>query len=154
MLDENKWLQYGFPREKKDILGITIHETGNVKMNAEELFDWFANVNKSSDGYHYICDDSQTIQVMPDDYGVYHTGKGLDWGNKYTIAIGICSSLSNEKYKTAQDRAIDIIRALQEKYSISDDMIFFHKSFNDRTYCPKTILDRYGNVKRFIMEEL
>lgn len=154
MLDKNKWLQYGFPREITDILGITIHETGNVKMNAQELFDWLANENKGSNGCHYLCDDSQTIQVMPDDYGVYHTGKGLDWGNKHTIAIEIVSSLNNEKYQKAQDRAISVIYSLQKKYNISNDMIFFHKTFDDRIYCPKTILDRYGSVKRFVMEEL
>lgn len=153
MLPENKYAQYGFPRENS-IQGITIHETGNVDMNAQQLFEYLRDVNKTSQGVHYICDDQETIQVMPDDWSVWHTGKGLDWGNRYTIAIEVCSSLSDEKYRAAQDRANGLIHELQERYSITDDFIFFHNTFNERVYCPKTLLDMYGSVKAFVMNEL
>ena len=153
MLDENKWLQYGYKRAESDIKGICFHETGNVEWNAEDLFKYLNEENKSSNGCHYICDAEQTIQCMPDDWAVYHTGKGKDWGNRYTIAIEICSSLSDEAYDSAQDRAVALAKTLQTKYGIPDEMIFFHNTFDDRMYCPKTILDRYENVKRFIMEE-
>lgn len=153
MVDENKYIQYGFPRTVEDILGITIHETDNIYMDALQLFNWLNDENKTSQGCHYICDSTQTVQVMPDDWGVYHTGKGMDWGNRYTIAIEICSSLQNDEYQSAQDRAIALIQQLQSQYDIPDDMIFFHKNFNPVVYCPKTILDRYGSVNRFVMEE-
>ena len=154
MLDQNKWNQYGFLREENDILGITLHESNKYNMTAEELETWLNEVNKTSDGCHYICDDTQSLQVMPDNWAVYHTGKALDWGNCYTIAIVIMPSLSDEKYQRAQDHAVALIKNLQNTYSISDEMIFFHNSFDPRAYCPKTILDRYTSVKRFVMEEL
>ena len=155
MLNQNKYMQYGFPREQADILGITIHETDNTDMPAEELEQWLNEVNKTSDGcYHYLCDDIQTIQLMPDDWSVYHTGKTRDWGDTYTISIAICSTLSNAKYETAKEKAIELIKNLMETYSISDEMIFFHNDFNEKVYCPKRILDEYKSVKRFMMEEL
>lgn len=154
MLDENKYEQYGFQRTSEDILGITIHETGNYDMNAQELFDWLNDENITSQGCHYICDDTQTIQVMPDDWAVFHTGKAYDWGNAYTIAIEIVSSLDDDKYGTAQTRAVVLIKQLQETYSISNEMIFFHRDFDSKAYCPQTILNRYGSVRRFVMEEL
>ena len=154
MLDENKWSQYGFQRNQSEILGITLHETGNYEMDALELEQWLNNSNRDSNGCHYICDCERTVQVMPDDWAVYHTGKALDWGNCYTIAIEIASYLSDEKYQMAQDRAVALIKELQKTYDISNDMIFFHNSFDSRMYCPKTILDRYKSVKRFVMEEL
>jgi N-acetylmuramoyl-L-alanine amidase CwlA len=154
MISENKWIQYGFPRTEEDIQGITLHETGNVEMNAEQLFNWLNEENKSSQGCHYLVDDTQTIQVMPDDWAVYHTGKGKDFGCRYTIAIEICSSLSDEKYKMAEDRAISLIYALQKKYHIPMDMIFFHRDFNETTYCPKTILNNYGTSKNFVYNRL
>lgn len=154
MIKESKWRQYGFPREEADIKGITIHETGNYEKNAKELCDWLENDNKGSNGCHYIVDDTQIVQVMPDDWAVYHTGKGNDWGNRYTIAIEITSSLSNDKYKAAEDRAISLIYSLQKKYHIGMDMIFFHQDFNPKTYCPKTILDNYGTSKSFIYQRL
>lgn len=154
MLDENKFIQYGFPRDVEDIKGITIHETGNEKMNAQELFDFLNNENKTSQCYHYICDDTKTIQLMPNDWGVYHTGKGMDYGNRYTIAISICSNLNNEKYKLAQDRAVQLIKELMQEYNLTSDDIFLHFDFNERTYCPKTILRQYGSAKRFAYEEI
>lgn len=154
MLDQNKWTQYGFPRQESDIQGITIHETGNTEMNADDLFKWLNEVNKSSQGCHYLIDDEKVVEVMPLDWSVYHTGKAKDWGNRYTIAIEICSSLSNEKYLKAEDKAISLIYELQKKYHIPFDMIFFHRDFNDKKYCPKTILDNYGTSKNFVYQRI
>lgn len=154
MIKENKWNQYGFPRSENDIKGITVHETGNTDMNAQQLFDYLDNDCRTSQGCHYICDNEQTIQVMPDTWAVYHTGKGKDWGCRYTIAIEICSSLKDEDYNEAQSRAISLIWSLQHQYHIPMDMIFFHNDFNDKTYCPKTALDRYGNSKNFVYQEI
>lgn len=154
MIDRNKWDQYGFSRLESDIKGITIHETGNYEMNAESLLNWLENENKTSQGCHYLVDDTQIIQVMPDDWAVYHTGKAKDWGNRYTIAIEICSSLSDDKYRQAEDKAISLIYTLQKKYHIPFDMIFFHHDWNDRKYCPKTILDNYGTSKNFVYQRI
>lgn len=109
MIDENKFNQYGFPRGEEDIKGITIHETNNYEMNAQELMEWLNKENKTSQGCHYLVDANEIVQVMPDDWAVYHTGKGKDWGNKFTIAIEICSSLSDEEYLKAEGRAVSLI---------------------------------------------
>lgn len=154
MLDENKWLQYGFSRPQTDIQGITIHETGNIEMNAQQLHDYYNSECKTNECVHYICDDSGVIQLLPDDWAVYNTGKGKDFGCRNTIAISICSSLSNEKYQKAQDNAVSLIRQLLQTYQIGYDLIFSHHNFNNKVYCPKTILDRYGSIKRFIYEEI
>lgn len=154
MLDEKKYIQYGFKRDSKDILGITIHETGNYEMNAQELHDWLNSECKTNQGVHYICDSTQTIQVMPCDWAVYHTGKGKDWGCRYTIAIEICSSFSEEEYKKAEDRAISLIYDLQKKYHISNDMIFFHQDWDSKTYCPNHALNEYGSSKNFVYQRV
>ncbi len=153
MIDEKKYLQYGFPRQEADIQGITIHETGS-DMTAQELHDYLNYESRDSRGCHYLVDDKEILQVMPDTWAVYHTGKGNDWGNRYTIAVEICSNISNEKYLQAEDRAISLIYNLQKKYHIGDDMIFFHNDFNDRTYCPKTILDKYKTSINFVYQRI
>lgn len=154
MIDENKFNQYGFPREEEDIKGITIHETNNYEMNAQELMEWLNTENKTSQGCHYIVDANEIVQVMPDDWAVYHTGKGKDWGNKYTIAIEIVSSLSDEEYLKAEDRAVSLIWNLQSKYHISNDMIFFHQDFDIRKYCPSRIINEYGTSKNFVYQRI
>jgi len=153
MIDENRFLQFGFPRTEEDIKGITIHETGSDK-TARELFDYLNEQSRDSRGCHYLCDDTETIQVMPDDWAVYHTGKGRDWGCRYTIAIEIVSNINDEKYQLAEDRAISLIFDLQHRYHISNDMVFFHNDFNSQTYCPKTALDNYGTLVNFVYQKL
>lgn len=154
MIKENKYNQYGFLRSLNDIRGITIHETDNYNMNAQQIFDYLDNESKDSECCHYICDDEQTIQVMPNDWAVYHTKKGKDYGCKYTIAIQICSSINDEKFKMAKNRAIELIKELMQTYNISPDDIFFHNDFNSICYCPNTLLRKYGSSKRFVLEEI
>ena len=154
MIKESKFIQYGFPRQEADILGITIHETNNQDMNARQLHDFLDNENKTSQGCHYIVDSNEIVQVMPDNWAVYHTGKGVDWGCKYTIAIEICSSINDDTYNKAEDRAISLIYNIQKKYHIPNDMIFFHQDFNERTYCPKTIIDKYKTSTNFVYQRL
>lgn len=154
MIRESKWNQYGFPREEADIQGITIHETNNYEMDAQQLHDFLDEENKTSQGCHYIVDAKKTVQVMPDDWAVYHTGKAKDWGCRYTIAIEICSSLSDEVYKQAEDRAISLIYSLQKKYHIPFDMIFFHQDFNNRMHCPNRIINEFGTSKNFVYQRI
>jgi len=154
MLDINKWEQYGFPREASDVQGICVHETGNDNMNAQELFDYLNDENKTSQGCHYLIDSNEIIEVMPHNYAVYHTGKGLDWGNRYTIAIEVCSNINDEAFTQAKNKAIGLIKSLQDQYNISNDNVFFHIDFNEKTYCPKTLLNLYGSSRRFVIEEL
>lgn len=154
MVDENKFEQYGFPRDTADIQGITLHESSDITDTANDLHEWYNSVNKSNNAFHYIVDDSGYVQLMPDNYAVYHTGKNSDWGDRYTIAIELCTTLSDDKFQSTIQNTIALIQSLQEIYNISDNMIFFHNIFNERVYCPKTLLDRYGSAKQFVMEEL
>lgn len=154
MLDRNKWDQYGFERTEADILGITIHETGNYDMNAEQLEQYLNDECKTSQGCHYIVDDVQAVQVMPDNWAVYHTGKGKDFGCRYTIAIEICSSLNDIKYLTAEENAVDLIETLKEKYGIKNEMIFFHNDFNQTTHCPNRIIDLYKTSRNFAYQRI
>lgn len=153
MIQNNKWNQFGFPRETADIEGITIHETGRV-WEAKALHDWLDTECKTSQGCHYIVDNTEIVQAMPDEYAVYHTGKGVDWACRHTIAIEICSSLSDDIYNDAVNRAISLIYSLQKKYQIPTENIFFHNDFNSKTYCPKTLLDRYGNSRAFAYDRI
>lgn len=154
MIKESKFIQYGFPRDEADIKGITLHETNNYEMNAQELCDFLDNINKSSQGCHYIVDANEIVQVMPDDWAVYHTGKAKDFGCRYTIAIEICSYLNDALYKQAEDRAISLIYNLQKKYHISNDMIFFHQDFDERMFCPARILNEYKTARNFVYQRI
>lgn len=153
MIDETKWSQYGFLRDISDVKGITIHNTNNYEMSARDLFNYL-NSSSESNGCHYLIDDQEIIEVMPHNYAVYHTGKGLDYGNQYTIAIEICSHLDNEKYLEGQAKAVELIEELMEEYDLTRNEIYFHKDFCSSVYCPATILQMYKTKENFLNQVL
>ncbi|MBQ0113742.1 MAG: N-acetylmuramoyl-L-alanine amidase [Bacteroidales bacterium] len=151
MLPETQWRQFGYPRPngEADIEGIVIHNTGSL-LTASELFNWLKDECKTSQGTTYIVDKDEIIQVVPDTFAVYSCGKGDDYSTKHLIAIEICDNINNEDYLLGQDRAIELIKSLMEKYNIPRSQIFFHLDFDNKTRCPHTILDLYGTKKNFL----
>lgn len=142
--------QYGY--EGLEIKGITIHNTGREE-SAKDLFDIIENKDNSSSGCHFLIDEKDIIEVMPLSWCAFHTGKAKDYGNNNTIAIEICRSQANDElYLKAQKNAIKKIKSLMKEYSLTIDNIYFHKDFNQRTYCPHKILDIYKNKENFIKE--
>ena len=143
---ENKE-QYGIPG--LEIKGITIHNTGNEN-SAQKCYDLLEHSMRNN-ATHFFVDEKETLQFMPLDWCVFHTGRAYDWACKHTIAIEICRSLSDEKtYKQAEENAVQLIKELMNKYNLTTENIYFHKDFLSTTYCPHRILDTYGNKKEFI----
>lgn len=152
MLKENKWKQYG--EEGLDVQGIILHNTNNYEMNAEQLFDYLENDNRSSNGCHFLVDSDGVIEVMPLTWKTWTTGKGNDWAFEHCISIEICSNRNEELYEQGQDKAIELIKDLMEEHNLTYEQIYGHIDFNDKYYCPATILDKYGSVQRFVLEKI
>lgn len=139
--------QYGFPG--LIVKGITIHNTGN-NLKAYEI-EGIMEATRDNNATHYLVDDREVIQVMPLDWCVYHTGMGIDWACKNTIAIEICCSQDTEDiYMKAQDRAVNLIKELMVQYDLNESNLYFHKDFNSKTYCPHRILSIYKTKENFI----
>lgn len=131
--------------------GITIHNTGN-DYSAKQL----SNMLKDKMQFnlcHYLVDEKEVIQMIPEDQEAEHTGKGYDFGNRYTIAIEICrSTCDKELYFKAQKKAITLIKKLMKKYKLKNSDLYFHSDFNPQKRCPHRILDLYKTKERFINE--
>ena len=131
------------------VKGITIHNIGN-DMTARENYELMVAA-KQTNLCHYLIDESEVINVMPENAEASHTGKGYDFGNRFTIAVEICRSQSDEVlYMKAQKKAIAFIKKLMKKYKLSTDDLYFHMDFNQQAYCPHRILEIYGNKGEFI----
>ena len=154
MLPENKWPQYGSPRDVNDIDCIVIHNSGDTELSARQLFDYLADGCITNNAWTYIVDHEEVIQVLPDTWCVYNTGKGKDYAYKHGLIVNICDNLNDELYQQGQDRAINLIKNLMNTYQIPYDMVFFHNDFNSASYCPKILLDHYGSSKNFVYQEL
>lgn len=147
---ENKE-QFGIPG--LTVRGITVHNTGN-NLSAMENYDIMEST-KTSAGTHFFVDENEVIQAMPLDWCVFHTGMGVDWACRNTIAIEICRSQSDRRvYKAAEERAVLLIKRLMEEYHLTNKDIYFHNDFNRRTYCPHRILTEWGTKKNWVRGNL
>ena len=132
-----------------NVKGITIHNTGN-DYSASELYEILKN-DETLNYCHYLIDEKEIKQTIPDDMSASHTGKGYDFGNKYTIAIEICRSTCEEElYLEAEKKAVKHIKKLMKKYKLTNNDLYFHMDFNPQARCPHRILDIYGTQEEFI----
>lgn len=139
--------QFGYRGLK--VRGITVHNTGNT-LSADENHALMQN-STDSRGCHFFIDEKKVVQAMPLNWCVYHTGMGKDWACKHTIAIEICRSQSDvELYSRAEQKAVEWIKYLMERYKLTTSDIYFHNDFRNTTYCPHRIFDTDGNKKAWI----
>lgn len=132
------------------IRGITIHNS-NSELSARELLD-LMKAQKKTNLCHYLVDEKEAIQVLSERESASHTGRGYDFGNRYTLAIEICRSRCDDKtYIKAEKNAVKLIKKLMKKYDLSISDIYFHIDFNPNYRCPHRILDRFTK-EEFINE--
>lgn len=143
--------QFGIPGLV--VRGITVHNTGNA-WSAQENYDYMEKTDTSA-GTHFFVDEKEVIQALPLNWCVYHTGMGIDWACRNTIAIEICRSRSDKQiYQAAEERAINLIQSLLDEYHLTNKDIYFHNDFNRKTYCPHRILTEWGTKKNWIRGNL
>lgn len=124
--------------------GICIHNTSNLK-NANENKELFESWQRKGVllSVHYIVDDHQVLQLTDLNEVTYHTGKGNDFGNLHCISIEICHNFEDEKYKKAEGKAVNLIKELMSKYSLTYKDIYFHNDFDINADCPRGIIYKY-----------
>ena len=73
--------------------GITVHNTANDASALNEIT--YMTNNNYEISYHYAVDDIQAVQGLPLNRNGWHASDGgSGFGNRKTIAIEICYSLS------------------------------------------------------------
>lgn len=131
------------------VKGITIHNSNNDK-SAKEMYQYLVSINKLN-LCHYLIDEKITKQTLDESIEASHTGKGYDFGNRFTIAIEICRSQSDlDTYLTAEKRAVRFIKKLMKKYELTKDDLYFHNDFDYLNDCPHRIMQIYKNKEGFI----
>ena len=131
------------------ILGITIHNTGN-ELSARDNYRRLEQLFRTN-LCHYLVDEKEVIQTTQDTDIAYHTGKGYDLGNKYTLAVEICrSTCEDDIYLKAEKKAISLIKKLMKKYELKRSDIYFHCDFDEQARCPHRILEKYKNKEEFL----
>lgn len=148
LIDEcNYGLKCGHPMMHPEY--ITIHESNSAKCSED-----FAQLLKTGwfpESCHYVVDESDIWQVVPDNVSAHHCGDGTNGpGNCTSIGIEICrnESIYNDRYEKSKENAAELVRKLMDQYSIPIDHVVQHNHW-DESDCPKRIR-REGTWEAFL----
>ncbi|ARO21421.1 N-acetylmuramoyl-L-alanine amidase (plasmid) [Bacillus tropicus] len=144
---------------------ITVHNTYNDAPAKNEVNYMIGNNNEVS--FHFAVDDIEVIQGIPVDRNAWHCGDGGGNGNRKSIGVEICYSLSGgSRYTKAEALAIKFVAQLLRERGWGIDRVRTHKSWteigvkngNSRTVknCPHRILDegRWNSFLAAVQAEL
>ena len=126
---------------------ITVHNTYNDATAENEVSYMIRNDNQVS--FHIAVDDKEAVQGIPLERNAWHTGDGNGNGNRKSIGVEICYSLSGgDRYYKAEDNAAIVVAQLMKQYNIPIHKVRTHQSWS-RKYCPHRMLAE-GRWNNFI----
>ena len=120
--------------------GYCVHNTANDAPVQNEANYMRNNDNKVS--FHYVVDDKEVIQCIPENRNAFHAGDGVNGnGNRKYIAVEICYSKSGgEKFTKAEKNAAEFIAKGLKAKGWGIDKVKKHQDFSGK-YCPHRTLD-------------
>lgn len=128
---------------------ITVHNTYNDATAENEVAYMIRNNNEVS--FHIAVDDKEAVQGIPLERNAWHTGDGNGNGNRKSIGVEICYSLSGgDRYYKAEDNAVDVVRQIMSMYNIPIENVRTHQSWSGK-YCPHRMLAE-GRWNSFIQK--
>lgn len=117
---------------------ITVHNTYNDATAENEVSYMIRNDNQVS--FHIAVDDKEAVQGIPLERNAWHCGDGGGNGNRKSIGVEICYSLSGgNRYYKAEDNAAIVVAGLMKQYNIPISKVRTHQSWSGK-YCPHRML--------------
>ncbi|MGN4788305.1 N-acetylmuramoyl-L-alanine amidase [Bacillus cereus group sp. MYBK209-1] len=117
---------------------ITVHNTYNDATAENEVSYMIRNDNQVS--FHIAVDDKEAVQGIPLERNAWHCGDGGGNGNRKSIGVEICYSLSGgDRYYKAEDNAAIVVAQLMKQYNIPINKVRTHQSWSGK-YCPHRML--------------
>lgn len=120
---------------------ITIHNTANTKAgaNAKSHASYMTGSgSKTTVSYHYVVDDKEAYQLLPDNEVAWHAGDGSNGtGNRKSLAIEICENSDGDLLK-ATNNTVELTAYLMKKYNIPLSKVVQHNNWSGKN-CPNRI---------------
>lgn len=135
----------------KELRGIVIHWTANVSKgaNAQAHYKYFNNAYRGASA-HYIVDDKQVVQLIPDDEVAWHVGDSIKLSrlpirakyvpkganpNDYFIGVEMCMNADSDQQRVI-NFTIQLVTTLMMKYNLTKDQVVRHYDITGKD-CPK-----------------
>lgn len=118
---------------------ITIHNTANDASANNEIS--YMRTNNTSTSFHFAIDDKEVVQGLPLNRNGWHAGDGNGTGNRKTIGIEICYSLSGgSRFTKAEQNAAKFTAQLLKERGWDISRVKKHQDWSGK-YCPHRTLD-------------
>lgn len=115
---------------------ITIHSTGNETSTAQNERKWLDNpTNKRGASWHYVIDEKEVIQAIPDNEEAWHSGKKE--GNQHSIGIEICESGNRKK---TLENAAEFTAVKLRELGLNISNLKKHYDWTKKI-CPRILID-------------
>jgi len=129
---------------------ITVHNTGNPRSTAANERAWLDNpVNLSSGNFaswHYVLDEVNIIQAIPDSEMAYHA----ESGNATSLGVEVCESGNQH---VVWRRAVLFVVSLLRRHSFGAEQLRTHRDWTGKN-CPRLILPEWARFTRDVRLEL
>lgn len=113
---------------------ITIHNTANDASANNEVS--YMRSNSSAVGFHYAVDDREVVQGIPSNRNAWHAGDGHGGGNRKSLSVEICYSLSGgSRFTKAEKKAAKFVAQLLRERGWGVDRLRYHYQWSE-TECP------------------
>lgn len=120
--------------------GITVHNTANDACAENEVKYMQDNFNQVS--YHIAVDDREAVIGVPLNRNAWHAGDGSGTGNRKTIGVEICYSLSGgERFIKAEQNAAALIAEMLKERGWGIDRVYKHQDWSKWKKCPHRTID-------------
>lgn len=152
-------------KKLKSLKGIIIHWTANLNKGAnasanaryfdsDQFFtDKNGNKKKTYASAHFMVDDHQIIQCLPDDEVGYHVGAKVykelvylklgvprgDTPNNYTLGIEMCVNADGD-FNITRQQTIELTGHLLKKFGMTIHQVYRHFDITGKD-CPKMMLE-------------
>lgn len=131
---------------------ITIHNTAN-DASAENEVAYMKN-NNNSTSFHVAIDDKYVIKAIPFTRNAWHAGDGNGEGNRNSIGIEICYSLSGgERFEQAEKNCIQYVAQLLKEKGWTIQRLKMHYDWSGKN-CPHRTKPHWGEFLLEIDNEL
>jgi len=115
---------------------ITIHSTANPRSTAQNEADNVRNNNPDAKiSFHWVVDDKEAINVIPENEIAWHAGDGNGAGNMSSIGVEICES--GDRIQVLLN-TIRLVIDIQNRHNIPINKVVQHNYWNGKD-CPRIL---------------
>lgn len=129
---------------------VTMHNTGNPNSTAQNNRDYFSNHANAKVSSHWVVDDKEAIQCIPESEMSWHAGPEA---NQQSISIEVCEFTDPARHEKAYRNAVKLAADILRRNNWGTDRLTTHKRWSGKE-CPRHILPIWDKFIADVQAEL